>query len=109
MIYGILHPCERTIGESIMKEHIYSVDGKEVRARYYSDRLEIVIDGVTVSLTGNVLVKYVRNICNVYLSEYPIDGEVIYQQEETLLTTENNKVEIVNTVPTPVTNIPTGT
>lgn len=71
-----------------MKEHIYTVDGTELRARYYSDRLELVIGGVTTSLTPGI-VKYVRNICNVYMSEFPLDGEVIYQQEETLLTQEN--------------------
>jgi hypothetical protein len=74
-----------------MKEHIYDVNGTEFRVRYYSDRLELVIAGATHSFPSGQLIKYVRNACNVYLSEYPLDGEVIFQQEEDLLDKENKK------------------
>lgn len=91
--------------EDFVKEHIYNVDGKEIRARYYSDRLEIVIDGVTHSYPNGPIVKYLRNICNVYLEEYPLDGEVIFKQEEDLLKVENTKTGIV--VETPIiSNVP---
>lgn len=94
-----------------MKEHIYSVDGKELRARYYNDRLEIIIDGITHSYPNGPIVKYIRNICNVYLEEYPLDGETIFQQEEDLLNSENSKVDslpLIDPTMTPVVVIPKG-
>lgn len=90
-----------------MREHVYTVDGKELRARYYSDRLEIVIDGITTSFANGSIVKYIRNFCNVYLEEYPVDGEVIFKQEEDLLKIENDKVDTIVETPVVVT-VPSG-
>lgn len=50
-----------------MKEFVYNVEGQEVRARYYDDHLQIVVDGIT-TVFKKELTNTIERLLNVYNS-----------------------------------------